>query len=214
METPKTPTSIDHRIEEGLARLAAVTRADDWNRAKAAGINPTQQGVLDYLRGRPEGTGLTDIAVHLLISQPTATDSVAALERKGLVARRASETDRRAVRVLLTEAGVALLEGQQGEGGMARIAVDRLDEVEKVELLLTVVKLIKTLQDLGAVPVQRMCATCRHFAPFVHPDGDKPHHCHYVDAAFGQREIRIDCHEHETADPASRAATWEVFQRG
>lgn len=213
METPKNPTSIEHRIEEGLARLAAVIRADDWNRAKAAGINPTQQGVLDYLRGRPQGSGLTDIAVHLLISQPTATDSVAALERKGLVERRASETDRRAVRVLLTEAGVALLEGSSTDG-KARVAVERLDEAGKAELLLTVVRLIKTLQDIEAVPVQRMCVTCRHFAPFAHPDGEKPHHCHYVDAAFGQRELRIDCHEHDTADPASRAATWEVFQRG
>lgn len=213
METPKNPTSIEHRIEEGLARLAAVIRADDWNRAKAAGINPTQQGVLDYLRGRPQGSGLTDIAVHLLISQPTATDSVAALERKGLVERRASETDRRAVRVLLTEAGVALLEGSSTDG-KARVAVKHLDEAGKAELLLTVVRLIKTLQDIDAVPVQRMCVTCRHFAPFAHPDGEKPHHCHYVNAAFGQRELRIDCHEHDTADPASRAATWEVFQRG
>lgn len=213
METPKNPRSIEHRIEEGLARLSAVIRADDWNRAKAAGINPTQQGVLDYLRRRPEGSGLTDIAVHLLISQPTATDSVAALERKGLVERRASETDRRAVRVLLTQAGVALLEGSSTDG-MARLAVERLDEAGKAELLLTVVSLIKTLQDLDAVPVQRMCVTCRHFAPFAHPDGEKPHHCHYVNAAFGQRELRIDCHEHDTADPASRAATWEVFQRG
>lgn len=213
METPKNPTSIEHRIEEGLARLAAVIRADDWNRAKAAGINPTQQGILDYLRGRPEGAGLTDIAVHLLISQPTATDSVAALERKGLVERRASETDRRAVRVLLTEQGRTLLEGLANDG-KARVAVERLGEAEKAELLLTVVRLIKTLQDIDAVPVQRMCVTCRHFAPFAHPERAKPHHCHYVDAAFGQRELRIDCHEHDTADPASRAATWEVFQRG
>ncbi len=116
METPKNPTSIEHRIEEGLARLAAVIRADDWNRAKAAGINPTQQGVLDYLRGRPDGSGLTDIAFHLLISQPTATDSVAALERKGLVERRASETDRRAVRVLLTEAASRSSKGRQRTG--------------------------------------------------------------------------------------------------
>lgn len=213
METPKNPTSIEHRIEEGLARLAAVIRADDWNRAKAAGINPTQQGILDYLRGRPAGSGLTDIAVHLLISQPTATDSVAALERKGLVERRASETDRRAVRVLLTEQGRTLLEGLANDG-KARVAVERLGEAEKAELLLTVVRLIKTLQDIDAVPVQRMCVTCRHFAPFAHPERAKPHHCHYVDAAFGQRELRIDCHEHDTADPASRAATWEVFQRG
>lgn len=213
METPKNPTSIEYRIREGLDRLAVVMRADDWSRAKSAGVNPTQQAILEFLAGRPDGAGLTEIAVYLVVSQPTATDSVAALGRKGLVYRRAQEGDRRGVRISLTDLGRELLD-QNAAAGNAKIAVDLLDDGEKQELLLTVVKLIKTLQDLDAIPVQRMCASCRYFAPFAHQDGDRPHHCNFVDAAFGQREIRIDCRDHVTADPPSRAATWDAFQRG
>ncbi|AJC79770.1 MarR family transcriptional regulator protein [Rhizobium etli bv. phaseoli str. IE4803] len=213
METPKNPTPIEHRIQEGLERLAVVMRADQWNAAKASAVNPTQRSILEYLENRSDGAGLTEIAIHFAVSQPTATDSVAALERKGFVERRTSETDRRSVKVILTEAGRTLLAEGHGEGRV-RIALDRLGTKDKSELLVTVIKLIKTLQDLDAIPVQRMCANCRYFAPFIHPDGEKPHHCNYVDAAFGQRDVRIDCREHETADPASRAATWEAFQRG
>lgn len=213
METPKSPTSIEHRIQEGLARLAVVMRADDWNRARAAGVNPTQQSILEFLQGRAEGAGLTGIAAHLVVSQPTVTDSVAALERKGLIERRIQKGDRRGVNLVLTEAGRALLDEGCSSVGNARIALEQLGEREKGELLVTVIKLIKSLQDLNAIPVQRMCASCHYFLPFAHPD-NKPHHCNYVDAAFGQPDLRIDCRDHVTADPPSRAATWNAFERG
>lgn len=213
METPKSPTSINHRIREGLARLAVVLRSDDWERAKVSGLNPTQLSILDLLEGRPAGLGIQAIARQLVLSQPTVTDSVKALERKGLVDKRAG-TDRRAVSIILTAAGrAALTTGDDAETSMAR-AVDVLGREEQEALLLALVRVIRQLQEIDAIPVQRMCSTCRYFDPFIHADADRPHHCHYVTASFGQRDIRIDCREHETADPASQAATWDVFTKG
>jgi hypothetical protein len=49
METPKDPFSISVRIREGLSRLATAMRVDDWDRAKAAGLNPTQLAILTLL---------------------------------------------------------------------------------------------------------------------------------------------------------------------
>jgi DNA-binding MarR family transcriptional regulator len=213
METPKSPTSINHRIREGLGRLAVVLRSDDWERAKVSGLNPTQLSILDLLEGRPAGLGIQAIARQLVLSQPTVTDSVKALERKGLVDKRAG-TDRRAVSIILTAAGrAALTTGDDAETSMAR-AVDVLGREEQEALLLALVRVIRQLQEIDAIPVQRMCSTCRYFDPFIHADADRPHHCHYVNASFGQRDIRIDCREHETADPASQAATWDVFTKG
>jgi DNA-binding MarR family transcriptional regulator len=213
METPETPTSIEHRIREGLARLAIVLRADDWMRAKISGVNPTQQAILDFLEARPGGTGLNEIAGHLGVSQPTATDSVAALERKGYLARRTRDADKRGLIVSLTEAGRAALAESLPVAGKAEAALERLEDTEKQQFLVTIVKLIKNMHELDAIPIQRMCATCRYFSPFAH-QGERPHHCHFVDAAFGQRDLRIDCRDHETADPPSRAATWDAFDRG
>jgi hypothetical protein len=48
----------------------------------------------------------------------------------------------------------------------------------------------------------------------VHADTARPHQCDFVNASFGQRDLRIECREHETAPPDSRAATWEAFQGG
>lgn len=214
MEAPKDPTSPAHRIREGLSRVAAVLRADDWERAARAGLNPTQLAILELLEARGSGLGVKEIAFHLGVSQPTATDSIAALARKGYVAKRSAEADRRGVSVCLTGSGAQLL-GESGKtAGNAESAVATLADHEQEELLLALVKVIRTLQEQGAIPIQRMCATCRYFAPFAHRDAAHPHHCHFVDAPFGQPDLRIDCRDHQTADPASRAATWEAFKAG
>ncbi|MBN9057398.1 MAG: transcriptional regulator [Shinella sp. 65-6] len=215
METPKDPLSINDRIREGLSRVAMAMRIDEWNKAKATGLNPTQLAILGLLEGRgPDGLGVKDVAAHLGVSQPTATDSINALERKGLLEKRTDAADRRAVRVAVTEEGRRTLKEAEGRESLAEKAVAALDETAQADLLLTLVKLIRHLQEAGAIPVQRMCVTCRHFAPFAHADAARPHHCHFVDAAFGQPDLRIDCREHEEADPASRAATRDAFSTG
>ncbi|KQQ91018.1 MarR family transcriptional regulator [Aureimonas sp. Leaf324] len=214
METPNAPTSINHRILEGLTRVATAMRIDEWDRAKATGLNPTQLAILDLLEGRAGGLGVKDIAVHLGVSQPTATDSVGALERKGLLAKKAVEGDRRAVRVVVTAEGLSVLSSGSQGAGLAERAVDALDPVRQQHLLTTLVAMIRHLQEIDAIPIQRMCVGCRHFAPYAHSDAAQPHHCNLVDAAFGQRDLRVDCREHETADPQSRAATWDRFLQG
>lgn len=214
METPNNPTSIEHRIREGLSRLATAMRSDDWARAKAAGINPTQYAILELLEGRPHGLGVKEIALRLGVSQPTATDSILALERKSLVMKQTAVEDRRATHVLLTEPGRAALAAGEAVHGTAEIATEPLSSAERTRLLMTLVTMIQQLQETGAIPIQRMCVSCRHFRPNVHPGEANPHHCAFVDAAFGQSELRIDCRDHEIADPAFRAATWNAFIEG
>lgn len=213
METPKNPLSLNYRIREGLSRVATAMRVDEWERAKATGLNPTQLAILSLLEGRKDGLGVKEIAAHLGVSQPTATDSINALDKKGHLEKRAGEADRRSIEVHLTPTGLAALQHDTGPK-LAEQAVGSLDDGEQQQLLITLVKMIRHLQEQDAIPVQRMCVTCRYFAPFVHSDGKRPHHCHFVNASFGQRELRVDCRDHEQADPSSRAATWEAFQTG
>lgn len=215
METPQRPLSLDHRIREGLERLAMVLRVDEWSRAKATGLNPTQLAILGLLEGRDaNGLGVKEIAANLGVSQPTATDSINALERKDCVAKRPGVADKRAVRVAVTAGGLATLRQANQEESLAEQAIAALGVGVQEDLLLTLIRMIRHLQEAGAIPVQRMCVSCRYFAPFAHADDARPHHCKFVDAAFGQRELRIDCRDHVKADPSSQAATRDAFQPG
>lgn len=211
METPKDPHSINYRIREGLARIATIMRVDEWNRAKTLGLNPTQLAILTALDGRVSGLGVKDVAAHLGISQPTATDSLNSLEKKALVERRASAEDRRAVRIHLTASGAEILQSHN-QDSLAERAVGALAGCEQEDLLLLLITMIRELQEQNKIPEQRMCVTCRYFAPFEHSNPSHPHHCRFVDAAFGQSELRIDCRDQLPSDTQKRAADWEKFQ--
>lgn len=216
METhPTLSDSLSKRIGDGLARVAAAMRADEWSAAESVDLTPTQLAILSYLAGRETlGGRVKEIAAHLGVSQPTATDSINALERKAYVVKQASLTDKRSVSVLISATGKQALDQAAPSGTATQQALALLPAADKEDLLMSLVKVIRNLQDAGAIPIQRMCATCRYFAPHVHDDGANPHHCHFVNAAFGRKEFRIDCGEHEAADPATRAATWAVLQQG
>ena len=117
METPLIPTSLDHRLREGLARVGAVMRSDHWLRAREAGMNPAQMAILEALEGRENGLSVKEIALNLGVSQPSATDSINALERKGAVVKRPVSGDKRAVTVCITDAGrQSLLAGDATDG--------------------------------------------------------------------------------------------------
>jgi DNA-binding MarR family transcriptional regulator len=213
METPVTPKSLPLRIHEGLERLATALRADDWVGARAAGVNPTQFAIMASLEGRPGGLSVRDIAQQLGVSQPSATDSIGALERKGYLYKAPAPSDRRSVRIVLTEHGEASLASAHATRSVAESAAGALDGPQQEELLVSLVTMIRHLQESGIIPIQRMCVSCRFFRPYAHQDAAQPHHCTFVDAAFGQQDLRVDCREHETADPSARAATWAEFTR-
>jgi DNA-binding MarR family transcriptional regulator len=202
------------RLREGFDRIAFVLRADLWAAAGDAGLNPAQAQVLSLLAGRPAGLRPKQIAAHLAISAASIADTLGALVRKGFVRRDADPSDARAAIVCTTPDGRRLgAEIAQATSQVAG-ALAALAPTAQEELLLTQIALIRQLQIAGAIPLQRMCISCRHFRPHAHRHTAKPHHCAFVNAAIGGRDLRLDCGEHEAADPAVQAATWTTFVKG
>ncbi len=187
-------------------------RADQWAIAGTAGLNPTQAHVLTFIAGRGEkGARVGKIANQLGVTQPTATDSIAALLRKALLTKAPDPEDTRAVTVRVTRAGRDIVRGI----GLVITATERALEMltirEQTEMLGLVIKTIRALQITGAIAPQRMCVTCRYFRPNAHEDKRAPHHCAYVDAAFGAEGLRIDCDEHEALPEADQDVVWSNY---
>jgi hypothetical protein len=157
---------------------------------------------------------LQEVAAHLGVAVSTASASVDALERKMLVSRHKDAADARALALHLTAEGKATVARLKDQSSRLSSAVGALPETEQAAFFLHLVKLIRSLQMAGAIPVQRLCVTCKHFRPFAHPEEDAPHHCALVNAAFGNRALRIDCGEHEEAPPTDQTAIWSAIERG
>jgi DNA-binding MarR family transcriptional regulator len=200
------------RLREGFERIALVLRSDLWSASGAAGLNPTQAQALAALAGRANGMRAKEIAAHLGVSPPSIADTLAALERKGLVSRVRDAGDARAARVSLTEQGGQVGRALAQAASQVSTALARLSAVEQGELLLLQIRIIRSLQQAGAVPEQRMCVSCRHFRPYAHAGGPQPHHCAFVDQPIGTRDLRLDCSEHEALDPSASASVWTAFE--
>jgi DNA-binding MarR family transcriptional regulator len=207
------PGPLPERLAAGLAKISIALRSRAWRQAGGRGLNPTQGQILVVLARSPEPQTLFQIARELAITAATASDAVAALEAKGLVRKSRSGTDRRALAVSLTARGRREAQRAAGWPDFLAEAARHLDAAEQTVLLRALIKMIRTLQERGDIPVARMCVTCRFFRPHRYADPLRPHHCDFVDAPFGDRELRVDCPDHLAAAPAEAQAIWQSFLR-
>ena len=196
---------VAQRLSTGLAKIGMAIKSKAWQQAGRVRLTPTQDRRC-RLRARP-AMRLDALAADLGVTAPTASDAVATLVAKGLVRRERSATDGRALVLSLTAEGAAQADEIAGWPDFLVRALDTLDAAEQITLLRTLTKVIHGLQVAGDIPVQRMCTSCIYFRPNVH-DGVHPHHCAFVDAAFGDRDLRLDCADQQPAAPADAAITW------
>jgi len=187
---------LDLRLADGLTRLAAVARQLDWQEAASAGLSPTQADILRFVAGRPEGARLTAAAAHVGVSKATASDAVAALENKKLLRKHADASDARAVTLKASPTGREI--AQSWPRSFAPV-VAGLTRAEQEVLLGLVIKMIRQLQQRQLIAPQRTCVACRHFRENVAPGTISPHFCALVGAPMGDRHLRVDCAEYESA---------------
>jgi DNA-binding MarR family transcriptional regulator len=184
----------------GLTRLGQAVRLSSWHNAGPAKLTPLQADILVFLAGDPRPRRQGEIVTALASTAPTVSDAVRALAGKDLVARQRDAVDSRAVVLALTEAGrteaarLAVIPEPLG------LALAALGEADVAAMLRGTTAMIRVLQEQRAIPVSRTCVTCRFYRPLAHPEStERPHHCAFVDAAFGDGELRVDCPDHEAA---------------
>jgi len=104
---------LDNPVIEGMLNLL-VTAAHLTQRAEAEyarfGLTTSTYNVLRVLRGSPEGLPRGEIAQRLVNPAPDVTRLIDRLERRGLVRRARTRTDRRVSLTRITAKGRALVE--------------------------------------------------------------------------------------------------------
>lgn len=203
---------LQRRLAQGLAKIALAIRHGQQAAAGPRRLSPTQAQILAVVAadgGR--GLGLGWVADWLGVTAATASQAVSTLEDKGLLAKHRAADDRRNIRLLLTPEGEQEVRRTGLVPEVLLQALDALAPDEQATLLRLVVKLIRELQLRGQVSVARMCVSCQHFRPNVHADAEAPHHCAFVDTAFGDHQQMIDCPDHEALSPQAQAEVWDCY---
>ena len=104
-------TSIEEETFVALLRTADELSGRSAEMLKPHGLSPTQYNALRILRGAgANGLACREVAERMINRDPDITRLVDRLERRGLVARRRAQKDRRVITVRITAAGQQLLQ--------------------------------------------------------------------------------------------------------
>jgi DNA-binding MarR family transcriptional regulator len=202
---------LPQALASALRRLANLAHTSSWDQWATQRLTPTQRRILDVVASRRDSLTLSALARELGVTPATASDSVGALESKGLVQKRRSNVDGRALALMLTSEGRRSVTALAALPDPLRDAFGSLTEGEQEIFYRSAIKMIRGLQESGALPISRMCVRCRFFDPFKAPGSETPHHCTLMDTPLADRHLRIECAEQEFGDEDAQNAVWDRF---
>jgi hypothetical protein len=192
-----TPESQAQKLIAGLVRVAPAGADEEAGRHVRP---PLERQVMLLLSRRDREYRLAKLAAELGSSVAATMAVLSPLIADGLVEMRpAPSYASHDMRVAATERGLRETPAPANWADALLAEVDTLDEVAQQRLLRMITTEISDLQQDGRIPVTHMCLSCRFFDGYRHPGTSAPHHCWYVDAPFGYRELRLHCPDHVPA---------------
>lgn len=181
---------MSDRLTEMMTRAARLIAGE----GHSDGLKPVQWQALRYLAAanrfsRTPG-GLT---AWLGQTKGTVSQTIAALERKGLVTRADDAADRRLVRLALTARGRALLDA--APSGVAAAMLDGLSAQERRALEPLVRRMLTGHLARRGQRAFGQCRDCRHFRP----GQGGAHRCALLDVPLDDGDAEAICMEQEAA---------------
>lgn len=193
---PDRPADLTAKVTAALEQLARGQRRGRRALATGHGLSPLQADLLATLAedALPQPR-VGRLALELGVSQPTVTESVRALEAKGLVRRLADPADGRRTTVALTRSGSRLAAAVRRGHDHLSDAVRVLDRPSQEVMLRATLDLIAHLVGTGTIDVARTCLTCR----FHEQLPDRVSRCSLLRQVLAPADLQVDCPEHEPA---------------
>ncbi len=178
-----------------LERLSRVLQ----NEAHAEGLKPTQWEALRYLaRANRFSRSPSAVTAYLGMTKGTVSQTLNALERKGLIRKKSDPADKRNLRLELTARGAALLKRDPMDGLTAAAA--RLNANERRQLSDGLEKTLRAaLRRRGGRPFG-VCKTCRFFRKNAKQGA--PHRCGLLEVPLSAEDSEQICVEQEGAAKA------------
>lgn len=186
--------SVESRIVASLERISQTFRVLLWDESKEHGLSPIQVQILIFLMYHSnEKRKVSYLASEFNMTKATISESVKTLEQKELIEKVSEVHDTRSYIINLTPRGKLIAEKASFFTRQLQIPIDELDDAGKETMLSGLIDIIKHLNSVGLISIQRMCYTCQFFK-----EGSiaEPHYCSLLKQNLAQTQLRIDCEEH------------------
>ncbi len=186
---------LDHKLLAAVERLGRALRAARQRVATRHDLSLLGVVILERLADdRPRLVG--EVAAELDVTQPTASDALTALEKRGHVLRRRDPADLRRTVVHLTDSGTQLARAIAEE--LTPLIDGRPSPPEaRGTALKVLLGEIARLQTAGIITINRSCLSCHHYRP---SEPTASAHCLLLDTPLPDADLRVDCAEHQRAD--------------
>ena len=174
-------------VRDLLDRLSRVMSSDDWSTA----LNPAQHDALAYLaRANRFSRSPSHVADYLCTTRGTASQTLKALEKKGLIESGKTDGDQRSITYQVTRAGTDML---ARSGGFDAV-IDRLGGVQGAALEAALGGLLNALLEERSFKSFGLCRTCKY-----HRSQRGERYCRLLDVSLNEEEAGQICHEHAAA---------------
>jgi DNA-binding MarR family transcriptional regulator len=187
--------STESKIVASLERISQAFRVLLWQESKEFLLTPIQVQVLIFLlHHSAEKRKVSYLADEFNMTKATISDTVKALDQKELITKEIDASDTRSYAIHLTEKGFDVARQNSLFTQEIRTPIDKLSKDDKENLLLSLLNIIRHLNQTGVITIQRMCMTCIHYQ--LNNNG-KEHFCKLLNQKLQIADLRVDCPEHE-----------------
>jgi DNA-binding MarR family transcriptional regulator len=163
------------------------------------GLTALQSELLMAVARGGGARGVTALSRTLLLTQPTVSDALAALVKKGLV-EVAPGVDKRTSTPRLTDRGREVAAEIKRCMSIISSAMQQLGGEDLRGLFHGLLKLAAGLYKAGVILEARICLTCKYLSK------RGGYYCSLLKAPISVEELRVDCPDHSSA---ARPAQWK-----
>ncbi len=186
--------NIESKIIASLERVSQAFRVLLWQESKDFSLSPIQVQVLIFLLHHSvEKKTVSYLADEFNVTKATISDTVKSLEQKQLIKKIRQQHDNRSYTIQLTAKGKDIALKTSLFSKEIKLPIDRLHAQDKENLLLSLMNIIRHLNQSGVITIQRMCLNCAHYKSSAN---EQKHFCKLLNQQLHTTDLRVDCPEH------------------
>ena len=127
------------------------------------------------------------------MTKATISDTIKTLQQKLLISKQPEQNDTRSFVINLTDKGKILALQTSLFATQLQVPINKLNNQDKVNLLLSLLDIIRHLNQTGIITIQRMCFSCQFYESNKNGQG---HYCELLKTKLANTELRLDCPDH------------------
>lgn len=186
-------SDLSYKIVFALDKISEYFKNSLREKGNEHKLSPIQIQILLFIDNHTEKyLTVNYISDEFNVTKATISDSIKALEKKGVVRKIKNNKDSRSFTLELETEGRIIISDISSYPKELKKIIKQVPSKNQDLLWKELYNIINSLQRVGEINVQRMCNTCTYFSS----NNNQPY-CKFLDKTLESNNLRLDCSEHK-----------------